>query len=462
LHNFGAQEDCTYPDAGYNCAGECIDGRDCNDVCGGTATVDCAGECGGSATPGSACDDGDPNTTGDTYNTNCICEGTPFTGECDSKEGTLGISDGGAYSSSGYICDGSRVVVDADDFILLPGQAVCYVFHEDGVVNSADPLQNVLQFGSFFTNNGQGKKEIYVTAYGANKLGDGGPDFSDPCLTYSNTLTITLLSPVNITIAEECEAEKGEFTFSISVTGGLPECVPSTSFAITGDNWNGTLSHGQSQTVGPIQDAENYSVTATDENGCTYTVSNSVNCTKLPIELINFDGEALEEGNLLKWSTATEIENDYYTIESSSNGIDFEKMNTVKGQGNTSSTSSYVYLDRTANKGITYYRLSQTDFDGTTAKVGVVAIERGETSFNITDLYPIPTSDFINVDFMAPEQSIIDIEVFDLIGKTMNTFRTTSVGFNLLKIEVSDYPVGVYFISIESNNSKVTQKFVVE
>ncbi len=468
--NFDEEGDCNYPATGFDCDGNaiggttCIDANACNNGEDGDCQYpnpgfDCAGNC---IDEGNACDDGNPNTNNDVINANCVCAGTPPVGPCASEAGTISLADGGEYSSMGFICDGNQAIITASDFILLPGQAVCYVFHEDGVVSSTNPLQNPLQFGSFFTNNGLGKKEIYATAFGAVKMANGSPDYTDPCITFSNTITITLLNPVNINIVEQCEADKGEFNFNITVTGGLPECVPSKSFEITGDYWNGTLAHGQTQPVGPIQDAENYTVTATDENGCTNTVSESVNCTKLPIELITFDGEALEEGNLLKWVTATEIENDFYTIESSTNGVDFEMMNTVKGQGNTSEASSYVYLDRTAGKGVTYYRLSQTDFDGTTAEVGVVAIERGETSFNITDLYPIPTSDFINLDFMAPEQSVIDIEVFDLIGKTMETLRTTSVGSNLLKIEVSDYPVGVYFISISSSEHKVTQKFVVE
>jgi len=182
----------------------------------------------------------------------------------------------------------------------------------------------------------------------------------------------------------------------------------------------------------------------------------------LPIELIDYTGEALQEGNMLKWITASEIENDYFTIESSTDGVEFKKMTTVKGNGTISEPVSYVYLDRAAVKGITYYRLSQTDFDGTTAKVGVIAVERGESSFNITDLYPIPTSDFINVDFIAPEQSVIDIEVYDLIGKTIATYKVTSDGANLLTLEVADYPAGVYFIALTSNDNKVTQKFVIE
>jgi len=213
---------------------------------------------------------------------------------------------------------------------------------------------------------------------------------------------------------------------------------------------------------GPIEDAENYVVSASDDNGGSYSVSKAVNCSKLPIELISFKGEALENGNILKWLTAAEINNEFFTIESSANGVDFKQLTTLKGQGNTSSTSSYSYLDRTANKGLTYYRLSQTDFDGTTVEVGIISVERGETPFNITDVYPIPTADFINMDFMAPEQSVVDIEIYDLVGNTIEIHSVTSLGHNLLNLNVASYPSGVYFISVVSDENKAIRKFVVE
>jgi len=67
--------------------------------------------------------------------------GTPV--GCTSVGGSLSVAEGGGYLNMSYVCNGSRVVVDADDFVLLSGQEVCYVFHEDGEVTSATPLQNI-------------------------------------------------------------------------------------------------------------------------------------------------------------------------------------------------------------------------------------------------------------------------------------------------------------------------------
>jgi len=424
-------------------------------------SVDCEGEYGGSATIGTACDDSDSETENDVYDADCNCAGTPVI-TSGGKGGTLAIASGGDYSSMNYVNDGASITVAASDFTLVPGQDVHYVYHEDGEVISGTPLNSVLHLGSSLTNNGIGKKEIYVTAYGANKAVAGGPDFDDPNITFSNTLPITLLKPITIVIDEACHQNSAQFTFTISITGGLPECISATRFSVSGDYFTGTLEYGESQPVGPIENAESYIVSVSDDNGGANSISKAVNCSKLPVELIIFKGEALEQGNILKWQTATEINNEFFTIESSTNGIDFKQLAALKGQGNSSSTSSYSYFDRRAKNGLTFYQLSQTDFDGTTVKVDIVSIERGEAPFNITDVYPIPTSGFININFMAPEQSVLNIEIHNLVGKTFERYTTISLGNNRLNLDVSNYPSGIYFMSIISNESKAIQKFMVE
>jgi len=126
---------CTYPEPNFDCLGNCLGSIDCAEVCGGPAIEDCLGVCNGSANEGSACDDGNPNTIDDKYDANCVCRGVTGPVGCTSLGGTLSFSEGGNYSNLGYICNGSNVVVDADDFVLLSGQEVCYVFHQDGVFN---------------------------------------------------------------------------------------------------------------------------------------------------------------------------------------------------------------------------------------------------------------------------------------------------------------------------------------
>lgn len=91
----------------------------------------------------------------------------------------------------------------------------------------------------------------------------------------------------------------------------------------------------------------------------------------LPVELMHFGGENKGQMNHLAWITASERINDYFTLERSVNGVDWEKVIDVKGAGTTHETQNYSFEDRGFTMGaVNYYRLSQTDIDGTQEYVG--------------------------------------------------------------------------------------------
>ena len=86
--------------------------------------------------------------------------------------------------------------------------------------------------------------------------------------------------------------------------------------------------------------------------------------TSLPIELIKFEGKAEDRGNLIKWTTATENNNDYFTLLWSDNGTKFTPIYKRPGAGNSINKLEYEYLDETPSIGVNYYTLRQTDYDG--------------------------------------------------------------------------------------------------
>ncbi len=99
-------------------------------------------------------------------------------------------------------------------------------------------------------------------------------------------------------------------------------------------------------------------------------------CVPLPIELLSFTGEPYSEYNLLKWITASETNNNYFTLERSYNGILFEEVIKVDGAGNSFIKLSYSAKDMYPSNNITYYKLSQTDFDGKTKSSELIAVLR--------------------------------------------------------------------------------------
>jgi hypothetical protein len=97
--------------------------------------------------------------------------------------------------------------------------------------------------------------------------------------------------------------------------------------------------------------------------------------TSLPIELLYFKGSETQYGNLLEWETASEYNNDYYTIYKSGYPIDWNNITEVDGVGTSSMSHHYSYLDRDLLNDITYYYLRQTDYDGKIKEYQIISID---------------------------------------------------------------------------------------
>ena len=136
----------------------------------------------------------------------------------------------------------------------------------------------------------------------------------------------------------------------------------------------------------------------------------------LPIELLTFTGKALDEGNLLEWTTASEIENQGFTIESSMDAVTFFPIGELEGAGNSNVELDYEFLDRNALSGITYYRLLQTDFDGAQDHSHIVAIDRQEQDLEI-EAYPNPVNDILHIRIAEDRFSVDRFEITDYIGQ---------------------------------------------
>lgn len=107
----------------------------------------------------------------------------------------------------------------------------------------------------------------------------------------------------------------------------------------------------------------------------TLTGGGVLDCTPLPIELLSFEGEAVNEANQLEWVTASELNNAFFTLERSLNGIDWVELDRLQGAGNSAIENKYSYKDRSFNETLNYYRLSQTDFDGKETVVKTITID---------------------------------------------------------------------------------------
>lgn len=188
-----------------------------------------------------------------------------------------------------------------------------------------------------------------------------------------------------------------------------------------------------------------------------YTVS------PLPIELLSFDAIMNNKQVDVTWSTATETNNDYYTIEKSKDGIHFEALSIVDAAGNSSSIINYKDIDTNPFEGISYYRLKQTDFNGTFTYSKIVAVNYSFTKDGFT-IFPNPTQGEINITFEDLEQKEVLVVIRDISGKEcFSKVIITQEHQQLIGID-SEHKLaaGTYIITASSNNKLYSKKLIVK
>lgn len=125
----------------------------------------------------------------------------------------------------------------------------------------------------------------------------------------------------------------------------------------------------------PLITVTGISTTHFANNGTSYfTIGSSNSATPLPIELLSFTGEKKDGYNELKWSTSTELNNDYFTLEKTIDGSNYSELGIVDGAGNSTEIRNYSMLDVSPSNEINYYRLKQTDFNGEFSYSSIVSI----------------------------------------------------------------------------------------
>jgi hypothetical protein len=175
----------------------------------------------------------------------------------------------------------------------------------------------------------------------------------------------------------------------------------------------------------------------------------------LPIELIRFNGAYRDNVVELAWSTKSEINNDYFTIDRSTDGLHWVSLNKQNGAGNSNETINYQSYDIHPLKGISYYRLSQTDFDGSSDILGTVTINNDEAQ---TLVYPNPTNDVVHI--VSDQLNNVELTIIDPLGRMFNQ-NFTKVAENQLEFSMADYIPGVYTISLKKNNHVELFRIVV-
>jgi len=182
--------------------------------------------------------------------------------------------------------------------------------------------------------------------------------------------------------------------------------------------------------------------------------------TTLPVELIAFRAECGSGEATITWATATELNNDHFTIERSPDGITFQDIGTVEGAGNSSTTTAYAFADAEPFADITYYRLRQTDIDGTTEHSDVIAIHcMGNASHELL-VYPNPTTDVLNIQITENDEPL-GLTILSAQGAVVHRGSLTRI----TTFRTEGLAPGVYVVMVErpatdGRQHHLTQRFI--
>ncbi len=185
-------------------------------------------------------------------------------------------------------------------------------------------------------------------------------------------------------------------------------------------------------------------------------ITSSIIPIPLPIELVSFTGECLPNQNRLNWETATETNNDYFSIDRSDDGINWSEIGKISGAGNSSSSRKYFFEDENRYQEISYYRLQQHDFSGVVKTFSPISVQNCIAGNNALSIYPNPAKDAININFNGNIEQVTNSEIYDLFGKNL---YQSSIYQSVINIE--NFQDGIYFLQLMLKSGNVTRKFII-
>ncbi len=216
-----------------------------------------------------------------------------------------------------------------------------------------------------------------------------------------------------------------------------------------------TTDVGNSITIEATRSPVQYTASVSADGGACitqtiFTVQGIDASCVVPITLTQFTAKAEGCKNLIMWETQSELNNDYFELQRSVDGVEFIQIAHVKGAGNSSEPIRYEYIDdRKIHFVEYYYRLVQHDFDKNTSKSEIIVVKSDCITNNNIVAYPNPTNDHVTIVYTSSDEETVSIEIKDLLGRTvLSVPYDLKEGHNSLEINTSTLEPSTYFITM--------------
>lgn len=167
-----------------------------------------------------------------------------------------------------------------------------------------------------------------------------------------------------------------------------------------------------------------------------------------------FNGSTDNKINYLRWATEEEKGTVQFNVQRSEDGINFETIGMIAAKGQSSTTNHYTFDDINPFIGPNYYRLEAIDQKGEIEYTHIILLVLNDKKQGYV-FYPNPTNDVVFYQYEAAGIEELEIEVIDVLGRTLKTETTTSVlGINNISIDLQNYPVGSYLVKVSNKQNR--------
>ena len=245
---------------------------------------------------------------------------------------------------------------------------------------------------------------------------------------------------------------------------GTP-ALPVNVTGITWAEWKNTAWEViTSNPTGSIDDGQVNTTANPDFSLTNFTLGSLDGSNYLPIDLVSFDGECIDNQTNLEFVVASQVNNDYFTIKKSTNNLEWEEVGFINGGGTNNEEITYAWTDYSPKSGVNYYKLFQTDIDGISKSFSPIAINC-ENKVEDYHIYPNPTNDRVSVEFDLEYYQGDDIQMvlkdFKGVIVKSNTIELQR-GYNYFELDLSKLQNGFYVLSYSGTKNYIPSKRIVK
>lgn len=209
----------------------------------------------------------------------------------------------------------------------------------------------------------------------------------------------------------------------------------------------------------------------TDATGCTNTGALqtvnvlSVDCSTLPVTLLNLSASPGSSKVTVKWTTSSEINNRGFDVERSNDGNSWTKVGFVAGAGTSNAPINYSFVDQNVEQRKYYYRLRQIDIDDRYRYSAIVSASlTGRGEFSLGQNYPNPVYNQTTIQFMLPRAEKVNISLYDMSGRVVKTLVNGSkeAGNHAINVYTGTLSKGVYYYKMQAGDFSDVKKLTIQ